>query len=102
MRRREFIKVIAGSVAAVGPLGALAQTPPKLLRIGVVAGNSPRNSGLWGPIELGLRELGYVDGQNLTVEFINLDAQIGGYPDAMKELVGRKVDILVAQDRRLR
>ena len=52
--------------------------------------------GLWDPIELGLRELGYVDGQNFTIEFINLEGQIGRYPEAMKELVQRKVDILVA------
>ena len=53
MNRREFIKVIAGSVVAAEPLGAFAQTPPKQLRIGVVAGI---NRGLWDPIELGLRE----------------------------------------------
>jgi putative ABC transport system substrate-binding protein len=93
MNRREFIKVIAGSVVAAEPLGAFAQTPPKQLRIGVVAGIS---RGLWDPIELGLRELGYVDGQNFTIEFINLEGQIGRYPEAMKELVQRKVDILVA------
>ncbi|MGC1690432.1 MAG: hypothetical protein WA756_10935 [Pseudolabrys sp.] len=93
MNRREFIKVIAGSVVAAEPRGAFAQTPPKQLRIGVVAGIS---RGLWDPIELGLRELGYVDGQNFTIEFINLEGQIGRYPEAMKELVQRKVDILVA------
>ena len=46
MNRREFIKVIAGSVVAAEPLGAFAQTPPKQLRIGVVAGIS---RGLWDP-----------------------------------------------------
>ena len=93
MNRREFIKVIAGSVVAAEPLGAFAQTPPKQLRIGIVAGIS---RGLSDPIELGLRELGYVNGQNFTIEFINLEGQIGRYPEAMKELVQRKVDILVA------
>src|SRR5262252_5815775 len=84
MNRREFIKVIAGSVVAAEPVGAFAQTPPKQLRIGIVAGIS---RGLFDPIELGLRELGYVDGQNFTIEFINLEGQIGRYPEAMKELV---------------
>jgi len=93
MKRREFIKVIAGSVVVAEPLGAFAQTPPKQLRIGVVAGIS---RGLSDPIELGLRELGYVNGQNFTIEFINLEGQVGRYPEAMKELVQRKVDILVA------
>ena len=62
MNRREFIKVSAGSVVAAEPVGAFAQTPPKQLRIGIVAGIS---RGLFDPIELGLRELGYVDGQIL-------------------------------------
>jgi putative ABC transport system substrate-binding protein len=43
-----------------------------------------------------LRELGYVDGQNLTLDFLNPDAHAGGITGAMKELVHRKVDVIIA------
>jgi putative ABC transport system substrate-binding protein len=94
MRRREFITVLGGA-AALWPLAARAQQLPKMLRVGSVGVSNPRIGGLWAPIEQGLRELGYVEGQNLAVEYINLNGRIDGIGEAMQELVRRNVDVIV-------
>jgi len=94
MGRREFIIVVGGAVA--WPLAARAQPMPKLLRVGTVGLANPRSGGLWAPIEQGLRELGYVEGQNLAIEYINLNGRIDGFGEAMQELVRRKVDVIVS------
>ena len=67
MRRRNFIKVIAGSVAA-WPLAAQAQLLDQMRRIGVLslaAGPNP----IFMDLFRGLRELGWVDGKNMAVEY---------------------------------
>ena len=43
-----------------------------------------------------MHELGYVEGKNLTVEFLNLNGRIEGFDEGMKELIRRKVDIIIA------
>jgi putative ABC transport system substrate-binding protein len=43
-----------------------------------------------------MRELGYVEGQNLTIDFVNLNGQIDRYGEATKEVVRRKPDIIIA------
>jgi putative ABC transport system substrate-binding protein len=63
MRRRDFIKAIAGS-ATSWPLAARAQQPEKMQRIGyltLLSGPSVSTEGL----QRGLSQLGYVEGQNL-------------------------------------
>jgi putative ABC transport system substrate-binding protein len=93
-KRREFIKLVGGA-AAGWPLAARAQQP--ILRVGTVSVLISRSApGLWLQIEKGLRELGYVDGQNLAIEFINMEGHNESYPEAMRELVRRKVDIIIA------
>src|SRR4051794_27896254 len=92
MKRREFLGVLSGAVAT-WPLEGRAQR--KLLRVGAVHFNDLKSSGLWGKIDGRLRELNYVEGQNTAFEFIELRGQVGRYDEAMKELVQRKVDIIV-------
>ena len=63
--RREFITLLGGA-AAVGPISAGAQQPVRVKRIGLMANLQLR------PIESSrnrLRELGYIEGQNLIVEY---------------------------------
>jgi putative ABC transport system substrate-binding protein len=91
--RRHFI---SGLGAAAWPLASHAQQLPKMLRVGTVSLSNPRTGGLWAPIEQGLRELGYVDGQNLAVEYLNLNGRIVGFAEATEELVRRKVDVIVS------
>jgi putative tryptophan/tyrosine transport system substrate-binding protein len=92
--RREFIAGLAG--AAAWPVAARAQTPPKMLRVGVVSLVNPRTATFWVAFDRRMRELGYVEGQNLTIDFVNLNSQIDRYGEATKEVVRRKPDIIIA------
>jgi putative ABC transport system substrate-binding protein len=95
LKRREFMMLLAGAAAA-RPLAASAQTPPKMLRVGVVSLVNPRTATFWVAFDRRMRELGYVEGQNLTMDFVNLNGQIDRYGEATKEVVWRKPDIIIA------
>jgi putative ABC transport system substrate-binding protein len=94
MRRREFI-VLLSRAAVVWSLAAWAQQPRKNWRIGITT-IQPRTSPPYVAFDQRLRELGYVEGKNLTVDFLNPDNYAKGVSGAMTELVRRKVDIIVA------
>ena len=93
MRRREFVTLLGG--AAAWPFAARAQQP-RMLRIGSVSSINPRSAFFWVAFDQRMRELGYIEGQNLAVEFINLNGRIDRYGEETKELVRRNVDIIIA------
>jgi putative ABC transport system substrate-binding protein len=95
MKRRNVLSLLGGSVIA-WPLAARAQTPPKMLRIGVVSLVNPRTATFWVAFDRRMRELGYIEGQNLTIDFVNLNGQVDRYGNATKDVVGRKPDIIIA------
>jgi putative ABC transport system substrate-binding protein len=69
MRRRDFIKVIAGSVAA-WPLAASAQQPASTVRqprVGILSA-SPPTPAMLNAFREGMRERGYIEGQNLSID----------------------------------
>src|SRR3954447_3079213 len=92
MKRREFIALVGG--AASWPLSALAQQP-KVPTIGVlVIGNiSPEQ--FWREFRQGLRDLGYVEGQNIRFEFRSAEGHLERLPELAAELVRLKSDIIV-------
>ena len=94
--RRRFVATTAGGLV-VAPLTASAQSAAKVYRLGWL-GTSPRSS--VAPTETffqGLRELGYVEGQNLVVEHRYVrEEQLDRLPALAAELVQSKVDIIVA------
>jgi putative ABC transport system substrate-binding protein len=92
VKRRQFITLLGG--AAAWPLTARAQQPAKI-RIGITT-IQPRTAPIWGAFDQRLRELGYIEGQNLFVDFLNPEHQAEGVAGAIKELVRRNVDVLVA------
>jgi putative ABC transport system substrate-binding protein len=92
MRRREFIGLLGG--AAAWPLAARAQQPPTT-RVGIVT-IQPRTSPPYAAFTQRLRELGYVEGQNLSLDFVNPEQQPGGNAGAVQELIRRKVHIVLA------
>jgi putative ABC transport system substrate-binding protein len=94
MKRREFITLL-GSIAASVPLTAHAQDRPTMLRVGSTTLRALSDS-FFEIILKRLRQLGYVVGKNLAVEFIDLKNNTDGYGEAMHELVRRKVDVIVA------
>ena len=94
MRRREFITLVSGAAIA-WPLAAFAQASPNVLRLGTVSIN-PRTASFWVAFERRLRELGYVEGENLRTESPEIGEHIDRVGEVMKDLVRHKVDIIVA------
>jgi putative tryptophan/tyrosine transport system substrate-binding protein len=93
MRRRDFLKVVAGS-AMTWPLRAHAQQPA-MTHVGIVTIQSP-TSPPYAAFSQRLRELGYLEGQNLNLDFVNPARQPGGSAGAVQELIRRKVGIVLA------
>ena len=74
-----------------------AQQPTKIPRIGYLSGNSL--SDLWARIEAfrqGLRELGYVEGKNIVIEWRSAEGKLDRLPELAVELVRLKVDVIVS------
>ena len=94
MRRREFIKVIGG--AAVGwPLVARGQQS-KIARIGALYIGTADAESFKKELREGLRELGYVEGQNIAFEFRSAEGKLDRLPELAAELARIKVDVIVA------
>jgi putative ABC transport system substrate-binding protein len=89
--RRTFIGTLAGGILA-SPLAAFAQPPTKVPRIGVIGG---QDSPAWEGFRQGLRELGYVDGRNVTIDWRWSGGNAERLPTLASELVQLKVDIIV-------
>jgi putative ABC transport system substrate-binding protein len=69
MRRRDFIKVIAGSAAAAWPLAARAQQPALPVVAFIRDGSADASARFAAAFRKGLNETGYVEGQNVAVEY---------------------------------
>ena len=92
MRRREFVTLLGG--AAAWPLAARAQQRLEMLRIGTIS-TLARERPTWRAFEQRLRELGYVEGDNLAVDY-SIERNFHLYASATQEMIRRKVDIIIA------
>ena len=74
-----------------------AQQPTKILRIGYLSSGSSaaRHSPRAEAFRQGLRELGYVEGQNIALEYRNAEGKLDRIPDLAAELVRMKVDVIL-------
>jgi putative tryptophan/tyrosine transport system substrate-binding protein len=96
MRRREFMTAFAGATGAmILPRGVGAQNRPTFLRVGT-ASPTPRTMSFLLAFETRLQELGYVEGKNFELDYRYMEGQVDRFDAAMKELVRRDVDIIVA------
>ena len=93
MNRRSFIGTLAGGLLAA-PLAAEAQEARKAYRIGLLSPTSQSPS--IEAIREGLRTLGYVEGQNLVIEYRSAEGRFDRLPDFAVELVRLHVDVIVA------
>jgi putative tryptophan/tyrosine transport system substrate-binding protein len=92
--RREFITLIGG--AAAWPLAAHAQQPGKFARIGHLdLGPASARESRVAALRTGLRDLGWVEGKNIIIEFRWADG-IQQLPELAAELVRLKVDVIFA------
>jgi len=74
---------------------AIAQQPAKVPRIGYIAPTGPENTN-YAAFLRGLRDLGYIEGKNILVEYRSMEGNRDRIPSLMAELVQLKVDILVS------
>ena len=96
MNRRTFLSALTGSLLAA-PLAAGAQQVGKVSRIGYLsAGSDTANPRVREAFRQGLRELGWVEGQNIIIEYRWAEGRFDRLPDLAAELVRLKVDVLVA------
>jgi putative ABC transport system substrate-binding protein len=95
MRRREFVMGLAG-VATSQPLAAMAQQPASHV-IGFMSSRSLSDlTTVLAAFRKGLSEAGFVEGQNLSVEYRFADGQYDRLPALATDLVGKRVELLVA------
>jgi putative tryptophan/tyrosine transport system substrate-binding protein len=101
VNRRAFLRTLAGGVLAAplaAQLTAGAQQSGKGYRIGVLETTSPAlNAANLDAFRRGLRELGYVEGHNFTIEYRTADGRPERFPGLAAELVRLKVDVILTR-----
>src|SRR5450755_3988738 len=99
MKNRRRLVAALGAGSLVVSFGSLAQTPGKVWRVGFLTLRSRPDSfdaNVFGAFRAGMRELGYVEGKNLVIEWRFADGKPERLPGLAADLVRLKVDLIVA------
>ena len=98
MRRREFVALLGGAVAA-WPLVARAQQPGKLPTIGFLGGGTPTGQRTWvAAFVQRLRELGRTEGRTIAIEYRWSEGRPERIAEIAAEFVRLKVDVILTND----
>jgi putative ABC transport system substrate-binding protein len=97
MKRREFVGLLGGAAAAaVWPSASRAQHPGKMARVGFLGlpavDSLPQRTEAF---RTGMRDLGYLEGHNVTIDYRWADSDYGRLPALLAELIDLKVDVIV-------
>jgi putative ABC transport system substrate-binding protein len=96
INRRVFVVVAAAGLLAL-PLAAAAQPTGRVRRIGMLGSGTLVVAGpLIETVRQGLRELGWVEGQNITIDFRFADGRFDRLPELAAELVGLQPDLIIS------
>jgi len=96
MRHKHAGVVVALVLAMMAPLAPEAQEAAKVPRIGLLSPYSPSDTVLWHQaFRLGLRDLGWVEGKNISIEYRYAEGRSDRLPDLAADLVRLKVDVIV-------
>jgi putative ABC transport system substrate-binding protein len=95
MRRRDFLAA-AGSATAMWPSSLSAQQPALRTRVGILIYSTPERDPSTQSFLRGMRELGYIDGRNVSFEFRYADSKPERLADLAADLVRSKPDVIYA------
>ena len=98
MRRREFIMLVGGAVAA-RPLALHAQQPERMRRVSVLLGvpeNDPETESRLRAFRLGMRDAGWVEGRNVQIEYRYAGTDRDTIEKHVAELIRLAPDVIVA------
>jgi len=98
INRRTFLGTLGAALLAT-PLAAEAQQTVAMRRIGILGNvplSDPGSRHLWGAFTQGMKDLGYVEGRNISIDYVSSDGRYERLPALAAELVRRKVEVIVA------
>jgi len=96
VQRRQWL-IAAGALLAK-PLGADAQQAAKVARIGYLSPNRAATPHVRDAFLQGLRDVGYVEGRNVAIEYRDAEGKVERLPTLAAELVALKVDVIVTEN----
>jgi putative tryptophan/tyrosine transport system substrate-binding protein len=93
--KRRATRLLAVVILAGAPLSALAQQSEKMFRIGVLSPAERSSTRIFDGFREGLRELGYIEGRNITIEYRLAAGDTSRLPELARELIRLPVDVIV-------
>jgi putative tryptophan/tyrosine transport system substrate-binding protein len=94
--RKTLFGLTLGAMLLALCVSANAQQPKKVYRIGYLAPSDPATDFRSEPIRLALRERGYIEGQNIAIEYRYAEGKVDRFSELAADLVRLKVDVIVA------